>query len=86
MRQALGVYRVRSYTIQNLEARRIRDVVVVHMIFDIEARVGQVDRSRRFFITDVWVQCDATWKVAARYSSLPEETSESSRAVTDTDA
>ena len=51
-------------------------------IADQQARLGEVDRSGSFFLTDVWrLEPDGQWRVCARYSSHPEPAGASSSAL-----
>lgn len=69
-----------SFEYRDMSVRLIGDVAVVSSIG--RAVGGQVDGSDRsfpFFLTDVWVKRDGRWRVAARYSSIPETGTESSK-------
>jgi hypothetical protein len=77
----------RGYWLKNLrsyivESSNIDDIIVhvygttavVVMLYTQKATVGpqQADRSGQFFITDVWVKQNDTWRVAERHSVIAE--------------
>lgn len=75
-------YTAKGFEYRDMKVRLFGDVAVVSSIGrGIGANVNGVDRSFPFFLTDVWVKRDGRWQVAARYSSLPESGSDSSKAV-----
>ncbi|MBV9527310.1 nuclear transport factor 2 family protein [Sphingomonas sp.] len=54
-------------------------LAVMSAIGDQQARMGDVDRSGAFFLTDVWrLEPDGAWRVCARYSAHPEPAGASS--------
>ena len=79
--QALGPYVCRSLEFRNATIRKIGELALFSAIARQDASVGGVDRSGEFFVTDVWRPTGDGWNVVARYSSLPEPHSDSSRAV-----
>lgn len=80
--QALGPYVIRSFRFERPYVRAQGNVVVVSGHATQEASVNGADRSGTFFLTDVWTWREGRWQVLTRYSSHPEGSSASSRAVT----
>ncbi len=57
-------------------------LAVMSAIGDQRATLGDVDRSGRFFVTDVWrLGGDGRWQVCSRYTSHPESSGASSEAL-----
>jgi len=57
-------------------------IAIMSSIADQQARIGDVDRSGCFFLTDVWrLEADGQWRIAVRYSSHPEAAGTSSAAL-----
>ena len=71
----LGLYDIRSYSIDDMRVNVYGDVGIVTMLFTQDAVVGPDarDRSAQFFITDVWVRHADGWRVSERHSSRPEQ-------------
>lgn len=81
--QAVGPYRVRRAATHALAARQVGEgVVAVSLLLEMEASVGDIDRSMTLFIVDVWRRDADGWRVVVRPSSLPEAGAQSNRAVT----
>jgi hypothetical protein len=57
------------------------DIAVIASVATQVASVHGVDRSGRFFLTDVWRRVGDTWQVIERHSSHPEPHSQSAAAV-----
>jgi hypothetical protein len=70
----LSSYIVESSNIDDIAVHVYGNTAVVVMLYTQKATVGpqQVDRSGQFFITDIWVKQDDTWRVAERHSVLAE--------------
>ena len=77
------VYRCSSFAYRGVQVRALAPgVAIMSAIADQEARLGTVDRSGAFFVTDVWRQEeDGKWRVCARYSAHPEPAGTSSAAL-----
>ena len=73
-------YRCSSFTYRGVQVRELGPgIAVMSAIADQQARLGEVDRSGSFFLTDVWrLEPDGQWRVCARYSSHPEPAGASS--------
>jgi len=76
-------YRCSSFTYRGVQVRELGPgIAVMSAIADQQARLGEVDRSGSFFLTDVWrLEPDGQWRVCARYSSHPEPAGASSSAL-----
>lgn len=75
-------YTAKRFEYRDMAVRHLGDVAVVSSIGrGIGAQVDGADRSFPFFLTDVWQKRDGRWQVVARYSSMPEQRTESSRAL-----
>ena len=60
------------------------DVVAMSAIADFDATIGGIDRSGRYFVTDLWRRAAGSthgWQITARYSSRPGEPDASVRAL-----
>ena len=79
------VYRGSSFAYRDVEVRELAPgLAVMSSIADQQASLNGVDRSGSFFLTDVWrLESDGQWRVCARYSSHPEPSGASARAVGD---
>lgn len=75
-------YTAKCFEYRDMTVRTFGDVAVVSSIGRaIGAQVDGADRSFPFFLTDVWTKRDGRWQVSARYSSMPEQETESSKAL-----
>ena len=74
-------YLTRSLAISGLTVRVLGDVAIASFVADLVARARGAERRGKYFLTDVWRYQDGAWRVAARYSSRPEEASASTRAL-----
>lgn len=75
-------YTAKGFEYRDMRVRAFGDVAVVSSIGQaIGAQVDGADRSFPFFLTDVWTKRDGRWQVSARYSSMPEQGTESSKAM-----
>lgn len=78
--ELVGRFTAQSFEYRDMSVRLIGDLAVVSSIGRaIGGQVDGSDRSFSFFLTDVWVKRDGRWRVAARYSSIPESGTESSK-------
>ena len=57
------------------------DLVVMSAIADFDATMAGIDRSGRYFVTDLWRRTESGWQVCARYSSRPGEVGPSTQAL-----
>jgi hypothetical protein len=75
---AVGPYVCTRYDYEGASFRKISDdVVIMSSVADFDATIEEVDRSGRYFVTDVWRREGGTWKIAQRYSSRPGEVDDS---------
>ena len=73
-------YTAEEFEYRDMRVRQFGDVAVVSSIGRaIGAKVNGADRSFPFFLTDVWEKRDGRWQVVARYSSMPEQDTASSK-------
>ncbi len=84
---AVTAYVCTRFIYDNVHCRRISsDLVAMSAIADFDAAIGGVDRSGRYFVTDLWRRAESSahgWQVCARYSSRPGELDASARALLD---
>jgi hypothetical protein len=72
---ALGPYRCSRFAYEHVQFHRLSsDIVAMSAIADQDAKLGNEDRSGRFFIADLWRKTGSGWQVCARYSSPPTGT------------
>lgn len=81
MQMALGSYTCETFTYENMAVRLLDHYAVVCSHLRQRASIGDIDRSGRFLLTDIWRRDGDMWKVIARYSSYPEPTSPSTQAL-----
>lgn len=81
LEMATGPYLCESFRYESMSVRLFGDVAVVVSLYRQKASVKSIDRSGLFFLTDIWRKSGQGWRVAARYSSSPEASSQSSRAL-----
>jgi ketosteroid isomerase-like protein len=66
----IGTYVASRVEYLDVEMRRMSpDLVVMSSVLVADATMGDVDRSGRFFCTDLWREENGLWKVCARFSS-----------------
>jgi hypothetical protein len=65
-------YDVASFAFDDARVRIYGTTAVVTMLATERATVAAVDRTSRYFITDIWVQEDGAWRIAERHSSRPD--------------
>jgi len=77
------VYRCSSFAYRDVAVRELAPgLAVMSSIADQKASLNGVDRSGSFFLTDVWrLEGDGSWRVCARYSSHPEPSGASAKAI-----
>ncbi|MCA1597671.1 MAG: nuclear transport factor 2 family protein [Chloroflexi bacterium] len=82
---AVTAYVCTRFTYEGVHCRRISgDLVAMSAIADFDATIGGVDRSGRYFVTDLWRRAGRSahgWQICARYSSRPGELDASARAL-----
>ena len=71
---AVGPYVCTRFAYEAVQVRQLGEgFAVMSAIADFDATIAGVDRSGRYFVTDVWrLEGDGEWRVCARYSSHPE--------------
>lgn len=74
---AVTAYVCTRFAYEDVHCRRISaDVVAMSAIANFDAAIGGVDRSGRYFVTDLWLRTNESahgWQICARYSSRPGE-------------
>jgi len=67
-------YRCTEFRYHAVQVRQLSDeLAVMSAVAEQKATLGDVDRSGRFWLTDVWRRDNSgQWRVCARYSSVPE--------------
>jgi hypothetical protein len=82
---AVTSYVCTRFAYEGIHCRRISaDIVAMSAIADFDASIGGIDRSGRYFVTDLWHRVDGSthgWQISARYSSRPGEPDASVRAL-----
>jgi hypothetical protein len=79
---AIGTYLCTRFTYEHVQMRQLADdMVVMSAVADMHATMAGHDRSGRFFVTDIWRRAGDAWQVCARFSSPPNGTDESARAM-----
>ena len=79
---AVDAYVCTRFEYEGIHGRRISaDLVAMSAIADFDATMAGIDRSGRYFVTDLWRRTDSGWQVCARYSSRPGEADASVRAL-----
>ncbi len=80
LQTAIGPYLCTRFAYDGIQMRRISDdVVVMSSVTDFDATMDGIDRSGRYFVTDVWRREQGNWKICVRYSSRPGEADASIR-------
>ena len=83
---AVGPYVCTRLSYDGVQVRDLGDgTVVMSAVADFDATMAGIDRSGRYFVTDVWrrdPQSRHGWRVSARYSSRPGEADASVSAMT----
>lgn len=82
---AVTSYVCTRFAYEGIHCRRISaDIVAMSAIADFDASIGGIDRSGRYFVTDLWHRVPGSthgWQISARYSSRPGEPDASVRAL-----
>jgi hypothetical protein len=69
---AVGAYVCTRFVYDGVHMRRVADdLIIMSAIADFDATIGGIDRSGRYWVTDVWRRSDDGWKICARYSYRP---------------
>lgn len=81
---AVGAYVCTRFEYDGVQLRRVADdMIAMSAIADFDATMAGIDRSGRYFVTDLWRREGGSWKVCGRYSSRPGEVDDSVRAMAD---
>ena len=82
---AVTAYVCTRFAYEDVHCRRISgDLIAMSSIADFDASIGGIDRSGRYFVTDLWRRAAGTaqgWQICVRYSSRPGEPDASVRAL-----
>ena len=80
-------YRCTEFRYYDVQVRALSgDLAVMSAIAEQRAELDGVDRSGKFWLTDLWRrEEDGQWRVCARYSSFPEAEGQSSAALDNLD-
>lgn len=82
LQTAVTAYVCTRFAYENVQLRRVGDdMIAMSSIADFDATMAGVDRSGRYFVTDLWRRENEAWKICARYSSRPGEVDDSVRAI-----
>ena len=76
-------YRCTDFRYDGVQVRQLSDeTAVMSAVAEQKATLAGVDRSGKFWLTDVWRRNDVEqWQVCARYSSIPEAHGQSASAL-----
>ena len=76
-------YRCAEFRYSGVQVRQLtHDIAVMSAVAEQQAELDGVDRSGKFWLTDMWRKNgDRAWQVCARYSSFPESEGASSLAL-----
>ena len=82
---AVTAYVCRRFAYEDVHCRRVSDdLIAMSAIADFDATIGGIDRSGRYFVTDLWQRAADSadeWQICVRYSSRPGEPDASVRAL-----
>ena len=79
---AVDAYVCTRFEYDGIHCRRIsKDLVAMSAVADFDATMAGIDRSGRYFVTDLWRRADTGWQVCARFSSRPGEADANVRAL-----
>jgi len=82
---AVTDYICTRFAYEDVHCQRISsDLVAMSAIANFDATIGGVDRSGRYFVTDLWRRAAGNahkWQICVRYSSRPGEPDASGRAL-----
>jgi hypothetical protein len=84
---AVTAYVCTRFAYEGVHCRRVSaDLIAMSAIADFDATIGGIDRSGRYFVTDLWRRAPGSahgWQIGVRYSSRPGEPDASVRALLD---
>lgn len=84
---AVTDYVCTRFAYEGIHCRRVSaNVVAMSAIADFDATMSGIDRSGRYFVTDLWRRTAGSaqeWQICVRYSSRPGEPDASVRALLD---
>lgn len=72
LRNAVTTRVLHEFRIHELVVREYGRTAVVSVLYTGDATVDGVRRTTHYFLTDIWVESDGQWRIAARHSSRPE--------------
>lgn len=82
---AVKAYVCTRFAYNGVHCRRVSDdLISMSAIADFDAAIDGIDRSGRYFVTDLWQRTSSSghgWQVCARYSSRPGDLDASARAL-----
>ena len=82
---AVTAYVCTRFAYEDVHCRLIsNDLVAMSAIANFDAAIGGIDRSGRYFVTDLWRSVPGSahgWQICVRYSSRPGEPDASVRAL-----
>ena len=82
---AVSAYVCTRFAYEGVHCRHVSgDLVAMSAIADFDATIGGIDRSGRYFVTDLWRRAPGSahgWQICVRYSSRPGEPDASVRAL-----
>ena len=82
LRTAVSTYVCTRFAYEGIQHRRVADdMIAMSSIADFDATMAGIERSGRYFVTDVWRREQSMWKICVRYSSRPGEIDDSVRAI-----
>jgi ketosteroid isomerase-like protein len=88
LQTAVGPYVCTRLSYEGVQVRDLGDgLAVMSGIADFDATMAGIDRSGRYFLTDIWRRAPGSshgWQVCARFSSQPGEADASVREMTRT--
>lgn len=83
---AVGPYVCTRLSYDGVQVRDLgKGTAVMSAVADFDATISGIDRSGRYFVTDIWRRVPESphgWQVCARYSSRPGEADASVKAMT----
>ena len=85
LKTAVTAYVCTRFAYEEVHCRRISsDLIAMSAIANFDATIGGIDRSGRYFVTDLWRRAAGSangWQICVRYSSRPGEPDASVRAL-----
>ncbi|MGI8476707.1 MAG: nuclear transport factor 2 family protein [Thermomicrobiales bacterium] len=70
---AMGAYQIREFEIGEIDTQVYGEIAVMRAKSRQVATWAGADRSRVFYLTDVWILRDGDWRVVSRHSSYAPE-------------